>query len=260
MMSALWNKLWRVCAIFAAISWLAGCITPAPQPTQVADDEEAARINTQLGAEYLTMGDLELANIKLERALRQDPELATAHWTYALLRARLGRPKQAEQHFRTAVELDPQDARAHNNFGVFLCDLGRLEAAQEQFERALDNPLYDQPETALTNAGVCALKSRDVDQAEKYFTRALNENSEFAPALYEMARLAYGRAEYLTTLDYLARYERLADATPSTLLLSAQTAAKLGDSQAAAAYGAALTRQYPDSHQAFQLQTQRNDL
>lgn len=253
------NRPLRACAVFAGTLWLVGCAAIAPEPTEVSDDEEAARINATLGAEYLGMGDLDLANTKLERALSQDPELPAAHWTYALLQARLGRPAQAEQHFRTALELDPQDSRAHNNFGVFLCDIGRLAEAQEQFERALNNPLYDQPETALTNAGVCILRTRDAEKAEKYFAQALNTNAEFAPALYEMARLVYGRGNYLQTLEYLNRYEQVAQDSPSTLLLAAQTATQLGDSKAAEAYAAQLRRQYPDSHQAVQLREDQRD-
>lgn len=191
-MGTRWNRKWRACVSLAAALWLTACVTIALQPVEASSDKEAACINTQLGAEYLGMGHLELARTKLARALRQNSELAAAHWTNARLQTRLGRPGFAEQHFRTALELDPQSASAHRNFGVVLCGMGRLEETQVQFEQALYDPLYDQPETALTNASVrCATRSgcrRLRNTSSGRCTRILSSR----PALYEMARLAHG--------------------------------------------------------------------
>jgi type IV pilus assembly protein PilF len=233
---------------------LAACVSsPAPRNDEPAGDDKAALINVQLGAAYLERGDLELANVKLERALKQDPQLATAHWTYALLQAQLGRAERAEKHFREAIKLDPEDSRAHNNFGVFLCNAGRLEEAQEQFEQALKNPLYDQPETALTNAGVCALKVPAAHKAEAYFKRALEHNPRFAPAVYELARLAFAQEDYPQARDYLQRVQELTEHNASTLLLAVQIEWQLGNRGTAASYAAQLKNKYPDSRQAAEL-------
>jgi type IV pilus assembly protein PilF len=205
--------------VVAAAVLVTGCASQG-QRGEVRGDEEAARINVQLGAAYLEQGDLQTASVKLERALQQDPMLATAHWTYALLQMRLGRPKVAERHFRSALNLNPADSTAHNNYGTFLCNAGRLAEAQMQFERALENPLYDQPETALTNVGVCALKAPDNQKAEDYFRKALDKNPKFAPALYEIARLTYEQHRYLQTMAYLERYEEAAGHNANTLWLA----------------------------------------
>jgi type IV pilus assembly protein PilF len=147
--------------ITAAVLVVTGCASQEPRVEAQGNEKEAAGINAQLGVAHLEQGNLQTASVKLEHALRQDPELATTHWSYALLQMRLGRPKLAESHFHRAVELDPADSLAHNNPGTILCNAGRLSEAQTQFGLALRNPLYDQPETALTNAGVCALKAAD---------------------------------------------------------------------------------------------------
>ena len=169
--------------LFAPALWLTSYVTIALQPAEVPGDQEAGRINTQLAAVHLDMRDLELANTMLAYVLPQDPGLAAAHWTNPPLKVHLRRPELAAQHFRAALELDPRGMHAHNNFGVFLCSISRVGEVQAQFEQALYNLLYDQPEKAVTNAGVFALKGRDVVNAEKYFVRALHENSELAPRL-----------------------------------------------------------------------------
>lgn len=239
-------------ALLIAAVLVTACASSA-QREDVRSDEKAARINVQLGARYLDQGNLELASIKLERALKQDPRLATAHWTYALLQIRLGRPKMAERHFRKAIELDPEDSLAHNAYGAFLCDAGRLSEAQGQFEQALANPLYDRPETALTNAGVCALKESNAKKAEDYFRQALDKNPRFAPALYEMARLTYEQHNYAQTRDYLGRYEKAAGHNAHTLWLAVQTETELGNRSAAGSYALQLKHKYPDSREAAQL-------
>lgn len=184
----------RRCALelLIAATLIAACVSQA-QFDEPQNDDEAARINVQLGAAYLAQGNLGLANTKLERALKENPYLAAAQWLYALLQTRLGRPKLADKHFQEAIKLDPGDSRGHNAYGTFLCRADRLAEAQIQFRQALDNPLYSTPETTLTNAGVCASKADNVDKAEAFFLRALNKDPQFAPALYEMARLNFNQ-------------------------------------------------------------------
>ncbi|MDQ3796456.1 MAG: tetratricopeptide repeat protein [Pseudomonadota bacterium] len=157
------------------------------------NDDEAARINVQSGTAYLEQGNLGLANTKLERALKENPDLAAAQWLYALLQTRLGRPKLADKHSHEAIKLDPEDSRGRNAYGTFLCRADRLAEAQIRFKQALDNPLYGTPETTLTNAGVCGSKAANVDKAEVFFRRALNKDPQFAPASYEMARLNFNQ-------------------------------------------------------------------
>lgn len=237
---------------------LDGCANQALQDEDgpIEHNPQAARINVQLGAGYLNQGDLKLASLKLERALRQDSDLASAHWTYALLQERLGQPETAEQHFRKAIRLDPKDARAHNNFGTFLCAQGRLEAAQEQFQAALANPLYDVPESALTNAGVCALKANQQDKAQDLFHQALTRNPKYTPALYQLAEHAFIQGQYLQARHYLARYAELAQPTPQSLWLALRAEAKLGNKDAAASYALQLKNRYPASQETAQLRQQ----
>jgi type IV pilus assembly protein PilF len=244
----------RRCALelLIAATLIAACVSQA-QFDEPQNDDEAARINVQLGAAYLAQGNLGLANTKLERALKENPDLATAHWLYALLQTRLGRPKLADKHFQEAIKLDPGDSRGHNAYGTFLCRADRLAEAQIQFRQALDNPLYSTPETTLTNAGVCASKADNVDKAEAFFLRALNKDPQFAPALYEMARLNFNQQRYVRTQAYLRRYKQNAGYDAATLWLAVQTETKLGNRDAAASYALELKRRYPDSRETAQL-------
>jgi type IV pilus assembly protein PilF len=152
-------------ALALLVASVSGCTNT---PEHKANLREAARINVSLGAGYMNQGDLELASEKLLKALRQAPDLAEAHWTFALLQMRLKNHEAAAYHFWRALELDPDDPRAHNNYGIFLCDRGRPREAVEHFLRAAGDPLYDGIAAAYANAGVCAEKIPDPEAAATY--------------------------------------------------------------------------------------------
>lgn len=73
----------RVLAFLAITAVIAGCGSGA-----VRQNDKAAQLNAQLGINYFNKGDLQQADAKLRRALKQDPNLAVAHWSFALLQSR----------------------------------------------------------------------------------------------------------------------------------------------------------------------------
>ncbi|MCZ6804897.1 MAG: hypothetical protein O7D86_13475 [Proteobacteria bacterium] len=76
---------------------------------------------------------------------------------------------------------------------MFLCNNGRLDEA-ETVLTAANNPFYESPEIALTNAGLCVYKSKPED-GERYFKQALTKNPGFAHALIQMADIFYNRSK-----------------------------------------------------------------
>lgn len=215
--------------------------------------ERAAKINVQLGVGYLRKGNLALAQAKLDRALEQAPRLAIAHWSYALLQMRLGESELAEKHFRKAISLDSQDSRARNNYGTFLCARGRIEEAERQFLEAIENPLYKQPASAYTNAGVCVLKIPDKKRAEQYFREALRKDPQYAPALVQMAQLAFDQQHYLQSRAFMQRYSEVGQHDAKTLWLSYRIEDQLHNGAAAKALAAQLKERFPHSKETAQL-------
>ncbi len=240
---------------------LAACATDGTEIDLTSADSKAAQVNVQLGVGYMNQGKLQLADTKFRRALKQAPRLPVAHWTYALLQERLGEFEAAEKHFKKAVALDPKDSRAHNNYGVFLCNRGRIEEADQEFVTAVNNPLYQLPQSAYTNAGICALKIPDEKKAEDYFRMALSRNARYTPALLQMARLTYQRRLYLQTRAYLQRYTDVAKPNPGVLWLGYQTERQLGDYSTASSYALQLKNLFPESRETtLLLESERNGL
>ncbi|WJW76264.1 type IV pilus biogenesis/stability protein PilW [Thiohalobacter sp. IOR34] len=233
---------------------LAACTST--QPRRTVEGRSPAEINTELGIGYMQRGMLAVSMEKLQKAIRQDPQLPAAHNAIAVLYERLGENDKAEAHFRKALRLDPGFSRAHNNFGTFLCRRGRWPEAEAHFTTAAADPLYPQALMALANAGICAQGAGDLDKAEDYLRQALNHNPRFAVALLQMARLTLARGQYLRTRAYLQRYQEVARHTPESLWLGIQAERALGDRDAAASYALLLRNKFPDSEQARLLREQ----
>ena len=226
---------------------IASCANSPPSDTgDGANLKEAARINTQLGLDYMRKGELVLSEEKLKRAISEDSKYALAHSALGILYSRRGRDDDAEREFKEAVSLDASNPDSLNNYGSFLCSKGKVEQAEALFVKAAKNPDYPKPELAWTNAGVC-VQSKDVDKAEQYYREALKANDKFPDALAQFAALSYQKGEYLRARAFLQRYEAVGTATPNTLWLRAKTETALGDDTTARMYQQRLKTQFPEA-------------
>jgi len=242
-----------VITLFFALLLMQGCtstVTSNGSNDNVGPNREAAEINVQLGANYLNEGELEVADQKLRRALKQDPNLPMAHWVFALLQERLGEADLADNHFRKAIKLDPKDSSARNNYGTFLCKQERIDEAVSQFLLAADNPLYTKAGSAYTNAGICILKKPDDVKAEEFFQKAIETNPKQRSALYQLAQLSFQREEYPQTLHYIQRYEKFSRHNSASLWMAYQTTTNLGQKAEAEVYADQLKKKYPASKEA----------
>ena len=215
---------------------------------------EVAEANLSLGVAYLKRGEYEKALAKLNKALSADPGYAPTHNALGLLYQQIGKPEQAEQYYKRALSIKPDDSSTLNNYGQFLCQNNRYDEAQETFLKAANNPLYDAPEIAITNAGTCALKNNQPDVAENYFRNALDKNPKVSVALIQMAELSFRQGNYLSARAYLQRYLEVAEHTANSLWLGIRIEKELGDKNAISSYALSLRNNFPESEEARLLQ------
>jgi type IV pilus assembly protein PilF len=227
---------------------LSACVTVQDGPTQ---NEKASDINVQLGIGYYRQGNLEQANAKLLKALKQNPKNSQAHFAYAVLLTRFTEYDKAEEHFRKAVELDPKNSEALNNFGAFLCNKGRTDEAEKMFLRAVKNPLYKTPEVAYSNAAACLVqhgKGRE-KTAKKYLIKALSYRGTYPPALIQLAELTFEQGQYDLTRLYLKRLHLATKPSARSLWLAIRTEIALDNPEKARELGQLLEESFPDAEQ-----------
>ncbi len=199
------------------LPYLVACVTVSDRQP---DNVKASAINVQLGMGYMRQNNMEQANAKLTKALRQDPDSASAHNAYAILQERLLQNDKAEEHYRRATELDQDNSEAANNYGAFLCRNKREAESEEYFLKALENPLYKTPEYAYTNAALCLIRIDQQDRAKGYLSKALAVRSNFSTALIAMARINYDEQDFSKAKLYVDRYHLVAKPTAGSLWLA----------------------------------------
>lgn len=242
-------------AMLAAFAALAGAAHAQERAPSEDPDVTAARLNAQLGIEYLKANNVTAAQEKIERALQQNSREPAAHTAAALLYERLREPRKADSHYARALRLDSTNPEMQNNYAVFLCRNGEHARGKKLFEQAATNPRYRMPEVAYANAGVCARSAKDLVAAEKNFRQALAIRPTMPDALVQMADISFERGEALQARAFLQRYFQATPATPDALLLGVRIERALGDTAAANEYAARLQKSFPASEQARQLAT-----
>lgn len=216
-------------------------------------EKKASSYNADLGIRYLQKGRLKLANQKLMKAIEQNPDSAKSNHYFALLQAKLGDNKKAAKYFSKAVNLDKKDSELRNNYGSFLCKIDQHQSAVQQFLIAVKDPLYETPEFAYTNAGICLRKANDHNQAEKYFRIALKKKAAFPSALLEMAQLYKDKKNYAKAQAFMLRYETVGRSTPKALQLCTMINKKMGNSKKSNSCKSTLLRLFPESKEAEQI-------
>ena len=156
--------------------------------------DRAVVLRPDLGAGWLELGTLNLAESKAEEALQhfararqflpQEPRIPF-HTAKALLQ--LKRPDEAIQQVREAVRLDPNLWEARSFLGEELAFAGRVSEAQQEFEAVLrlrpNHPL------AHLNLGVALFKQGRSSEAIPHFETALLLDPQLTPAKQYLEQL-----------------------------------------------------------------------
>lgn len=224
----------------------------APKP---ASPEERARIHTELAALYYSRGNHGVALQEAMTAVEADPQYGPAFNVLGLVQMELKEDAAADRSFQQALAINPNDSEANNNYGWFLCNRGREKDSIAYFLAAIRNPLYQTPELAYTNAGLCSRKLGNDQEAESYLLQALKLRPGQPRALQVLAEIHYQRRDYTGTKELVTRFLEVAQPTPEILWLGVLSARGLGDRNAEASYGVQLRRRYPDSKEALALKS-----
>ena len=214
-----------------------------------------AATDMQLAIEYLKLGKLTESRDAIERALSENPESPDVQMTAGIIYERLNEMRKAEHAYSTAYRLGKNDPNIQNNYAGFLCRTGKAVAGEKLFAEVARNPLYQTPEVALVNAGVCMRSTGDMVDAERHFNQALAVHPNMPEALLQLGTMAIDRGDAAQARDFVQRYLALNAATPEVLWLGFRAERKLGNATAAAAYARRVQTEFPDSEQARMLRS-----
>jgi type IV pilus assembly protein PilF len=245
-------KRLAICAVALALS---ACVTKVQQNgndvspsggNKLADAKNRARIHTELGALYFQRGQDGVAIQELKDALTAYDEYLPAYNMLALVYMDLKENELAKQNFERALRLAPNDSESNNNFGWFLCQTGKQPESIQYFLNAIKNPLYETPQKAWLNAGLCSLKD-NVPQADEYFQRALKLDPNLPQALMNLAQLRFRQGKFNEARALVLRYNKTNEPTAESLWLAIRVERQMGDRGAEASFVAQLRRNFSGS-------------
>lgn len=234
--------------LVAVVILLSACANQSTNSKDVSQQRESARIHTELGAGYFSQGQIAIALEEFTEASKIDPSYPMAQNGLGLVYSALGEDAKADASFKRSISLDPKNSEARNNYGTFLCSRNRIDESITQFMEAVRNPLYATKDLAYLNAGVCALRKQDTDNAEMYLQKALQIQPLLHRASYELALIQFNRKKMGMARQYL-QTPLVGNPTPEVLWLAIQVERELGDKDAVASYALELRRNYPNSEQ-----------
>lgn len=229
-------------------------IETASSAGEVGDARNRARIRTELAALYYGRGSMAVALEELRAAAAADPTYATTQSMFGLVYAELRENKLAQQHFELALKLAPNDPDINHNYGTFLCQTARESDSIKYFLQAIRNPLYPTPWRSYAAAGLCALRTDNLGDAEELTGRALRLEPNDPTALLVMGQVRYRQSRYEDARALVTRYNRLQEPTAESLWLALRVERRLGERLAENNYANQLRRRFPESREYQALQ------
>jgi type IV pilus assembly protein PilF len=212
-----------------------------------SDQQQRAKVHTELGSLYLLDGRSAVALEEARIALSVDSNYAPAYNLLGLTHMVLNEPRLAEDNFQQALRLAPGDPEISNNYGWFLCQNGREQASINYFMAAAKNPLYTTPSKPYTNAGICSMRVKNDKAAEEYLSMALRLSPGNTQAMLGLADIAYQQGRLKEARQWTADIERMIEPTSDVLWLVLRIERKLGNREAEARYATQLRRRFPGS-------------
>src|ERR1700694_599343 len=186
----------------------------------------------------------------MERALSQNPGNPDVQMTAGLVYERLNDMSKAERAYSNGYRLGKRDPNIENNYAGFLCRTGKAVAGEKLFAEVARNPVYQTPEVALVNAGVCVRNTGDVVDAERYFNRALAIRPNMPEAMLQLGNIAFDRGDSAQAREIVQRYLAVNPPSAEVLWLGVRAERKLGDATTAASYARRVQTEFPNSEQA----------
>lgn len=153
------------------------------------------RVESQLslGIFYTTIGDTTRAEEIFKRAVAMNAGSALPHLTYGRFLIAQNRAPEAEAEFRRAVEADPQDRTSHEILASYYLVNKQLDKAEAAF-RKIAEIQPDRPEGQAKLADFYSTIERN-DDAVRIYESLVTKFPDFTRARYRLGEIAIQRGD-----------------------------------------------------------------
>ncbi|MBR7745470.1 type IV pilus biogenesis/stability protein PilW [Undibacterium baiyunense] len=213
------------------------------------DLQRRVSIRMQLAVDYFKEGQFKLALEEIRNVISISPQFANAYSLRALIQMEMNDPQRAEENFLHALKLDPSNSEIRNNYAWFLCQNGREKQALPLYDRILGDRSYPTPLKAMMSAGVCSLRMKDLNSAEKYFLMAYQLDPMNPTANANLAKVYYDKSQFDKARPFIQRVLKDEIFAADVLWIAIKIDHKLGDQTSVNNLGTQLRRRHPNSRE-----------
>jgi superkiller protein 3 len=181
------------------------------------------------GLFHLNQGDANMAERKLQQALKKKPNMVKALNALGLVYVYKREFKKAINYFKRVLVLNPKYVDAHNSLGLIYSELNQYDLAKEHLLISANSKKYRTPENSFVNLAMLELRHNKIDSANRYIEKAIEKNRRFAPIynikgiiLENQKKYAEAIASYKKALSFLTEEDL------TTLINIGRTYKKMG--------------------------------
>ena len=192
-----------VLSVGTALSLTACSVKPAAEPAQdvaISHDEEVEEVNTKAlqhfmdGEMFLSQGNLPMAVIEFQDALRYDPGSSSIHTSLAEVYVRLRKLDRAEESLLEALRLDRSNVEARELLAQQYLMRNQIDKGLEQY-RILEEDNPGQRQYGYIVGEILSRKG-DLEGAQEKLWSVYQKNNSELQALMRAAEIARQRKDY----------------------------------------------------------------
>ncbi len=214
-------------------------------------DERALKINpnhatatNNLGSVYLASGKYDKAIVMFKRALELNFDPKLAYFNMARTYNQMRKFDSAVACYKKTLEINPGYVDAYMEMGMSYFNMGRYDLAEANFKQVLTtNP---NETAAINNLGAIYLNTKNYPQAIEQFKKSISLDAKYASAYSNLGRAYYFNKQYELAIQTFNQEISLNNKAYQNIPYIALSYKALGNMPEALKYEAIAKRFYSD--------------
>lgn len=227
--------------------------TNAQGDVRTASDATAldrrSQIRLELAAGYYERKQYNVALDEVKQVLMYQPNHLGALNLRGLIYMAMEEDALAEQSFKSALGVYAQDTDTLQNYAWFLCAKKRYAEAYPRFDAATQTKNHLSRAKAYMTKGICQAQAQDLAGAQASLERSHRINPTNPVATFNLANVAYMRADYPAAKRYVQALNVSQYANAESLWLALRVENKLNNQAGVREIGMQLRNRFPSAQQ-----------
>lgn len=189
------------------------------------DLPEADKLTYQMGVDYISRGEYQVANDKLMSLTRKYPNFSELYVMLGASQERQGKKSDALALYSKAISINPMDRMAIKHYAMVQCG-AYDKSAPENLARIADNSPSELKAGMNSAAAACYLVHKNPIKGNEYADRAIAANPAYADTYYFKAIAANELNRPSEVFSALDRYHDVYGYEPNSVYLGLNAAKK----------------------------------